>query len=46
MQLIPTEIAKLFVDPDSKMETVTISRGDSAKLICPDYDDTARFRWH
>jgi len=39
----PSEIAKLFVDPDSKMETITISRGDSAKLICPDYDERLDF---
>lgn len=39
----PSEIAKLFVDPANQLETVTVSRGDSAKLICGDYDQRYRF---
>jgi hypothetical protein len=39
----PADIAKLFVDPGSKMNTITISRGDSAKLICPDYNNRLSF---
>ncbi|WP_315817835.1 hypothetical protein [Paraflavitalea speifideaquila] len=34
----PLGIADLFLKPGNSLETVTVSRGDSAKLICNDYD--------
>ncbi|MBO9566282.1 MAG: hypothetical protein J7621_26145 [Niastella sp.] len=40
----PSEIAKLFVDPANQLETVTVSRGDSAKLICGEYDNRYKFK--
>jgi len=34
----PVEIAKLFLEPANTLATVTVGRGDSARLICADYD--------
>lgn len=40
----PLDIAKLFVDPANKTETITLSRGDSARLICTNYDERHTFK--
>ncbi|WP_276480177.1 hypothetical protein [Paraflavitalea pollutisoli] len=39
----PSDIAALFLKPDTKLETVTVSRNDSAHLICKNYADRLQF---
>lgn len=39
----PAEIAKLFVEPSYQLETINVGRGDSARLICNDYDKREQF---
>lgn len=34
----PAEVARLFLEPGNKLETFTVGRSDSARLICDDYD--------
>lgn len=33
----PADIAGLFLKPDTKLETISVSRSDSAHMICKDY---------
>jgi hypothetical protein len=39
----PTAIAALFTAYADELQSVTLSRGDSAKLFCADYDDRYSF---
>lgn len=39
----PAKIAKLFLEPANKLESITIGRSDSARLICNDYDKREQF---
>jgi hypothetical protein len=39
----PAEIAKLFLEPSNTLASFTIGRGDSARLICNDYDKRNEF---
>lgn len=39
----PAEIAQLFLKPDTKLETVTVSRSDSAHMICKRYEERLHF---
>lgn len=39
----PADIAQLFVTYAAEMQSVTISRGDSARLFCPDYNQRQSF---
>lgn len=39
----PVKIAELFTTYSNEMESVTISRGDSAKLFCKQYDERDSF---
>lgn len=39
----PAEIAKLFLAPENQLESITVSRADSARLVCDDYDKRHEF---
>jgi hypothetical protein len=39
----PADIAKLFIEYADHIQTITLSRGDSTKLICKDYDSRKSF---